>query len=242
MTGRVPLHDAASRGHLECVQIMMAMCVTALSRTKEDETPADLARKNGFYQCARRLESYKPPFPFTRKEDWYHGTISRPETERRLREGSANHTEGTFFLIRRSSSKPGFYALSMLFSQRVFHFEICKRGQYYYIDYGPYLESLEHVVGHYMNHSDGLPAELQRPIKPPYPVKDDNSVLKVIPKTKLDPPPLPSRNMRRSPSPNESINRSTSSDSPCRVGMSWLMKVLLILLSPFSYRIFHQES
>ena len=119
-------------------------------------------------------ESYKPPFPFTRKEDWYHGKITRQETERRLREGSANHTEGTFFLVRQSSSKPGFYALSMLFTQRVFHFEVGKRGQYYFIDYGPYLESLEHVVGHYMNHADGLPAELQRPIKPPHPVVDDN--------------------------------------------------------------------
>ena len=128
--------------------------------------------------------------------------------------------EGTFFLIRRSSSKPGFYALSMLYSQRVFHFEICKRGQYYYIDYGPYLESLEHVVGHYMNHSDGLPAELQRPIKPPYPVADDNVALKATTpsKDRLDPPPLPTRNIHRSPSPNESINRSTSG-SPCRIGL-----------------------
>ena len=51
----VPLHEAASRGHLDCIQIMIAMCVTPLSRTKLDETPADLARKNAFYQCARRL-------------------------------------------------------------------------------------------------------------------------------------------------------------------------------------------
>ena len=198
----VPLHEAASRGHLNCVKIMMAMSVTPLSRTKEDQTPADLARKNGFYQCARRLgilnyvifhvdeflklhcfitESYKPPFPFTRKEDWYHGPISRQETERRLKEGSAKYNEDNFFLVRRSASKPGFYALSVLYSTgRVFHFEICKRGQYYYVDYGPYLESLEHVVGHYMNHADGLPAELQRPIKPPQPVIDDNFAFRTV--------------------------------------------------------------
>ena len=54
-TGMVPLHEAASRGHLDCIQIMVAMCVTPLSRTKFDETAADLARKNDFYQCARRL-------------------------------------------------------------------------------------------------------------------------------------------------------------------------------------------
>lgn len=68
----------------------------------------------------------------------------------------------------------------MLYSQRVFHFEICKRGQYYYIDYGPYLESLEHVVDHYMSHPDGLPAELQRPIRPPHPVNDDQVILRVV--------------------------------------------------------------
>lgn len=120
------------------------------------------------------------PFPFTRKEEWYHGSISRQETERRLRDGSVNYMEGSFFLIRRSSSKPGFHVLSMLYSQRVFHFEICKRGQYYYIDYGPYLESLEHVVDHYMSHPDGLPAELQRPIRPPHPVNDDQVILRVV--------------------------------------------------------------
>ena len=54
-TGMVPLHEAASRGHLDSVRVMMAMCVTPLSRTKLNETPADLARKNAFYQCARRL-------------------------------------------------------------------------------------------------------------------------------------------------------------------------------------------
>ena len=54
-TGMVPLHEAASRGFLDCVRIMLAMCVAALSRTLQDETAADLARKNGFYQCARRL-------------------------------------------------------------------------------------------------------------------------------------------------------------------------------------------
>lgn len=219
-TGMVPLHEAASRGHLDCIQIMIAMCVTPLSRTKLDETPADLARKNAFYQCARRLETYQPPFPFTRKEDWYHGTISRAETERRLREGSNNHSEGTFFLIRRSSSKPGFYALSMLYVDRVYHFEICKRGQYYYIDYGPYLESLEHIVGHYMNHADGLPAELQRPIKPPVPLTEDKVVFRTITKRSLSPPPLPSRNSPRSSSPSHlSMDFGMDENLSSRIGI-----------------------
>lgn len=31
-----------------------------------------------------------------------------------------------------------------------------------------------------MNHADGLPAELQRPIKPPYPVVDDNIAFRTV--------------------------------------------------------------
>jgi tyrosine-protein kinase shark len=58
LTGRYPLHEAADRGHVDCVKIMLALCVTPLSRTKQDETPADLARKNGFYTCARRLGNF----------------------------------------------------------------------------------------------------------------------------------------------------------------------------------------
>ena len=58
LTGRYPLHEAADRGHVDVVTIMLALCVTPLSRTKEDETPADLARKNGFYACARRLGTF----------------------------------------------------------------------------------------------------------------------------------------------------------------------------------------
>lgn len=50
------------------------------------------------------------------------------------------------------------------------------QGQFYYIDYGPYMESLELLVEHYMNHADGLPAELQRPVRPPHPVNDDVAI------------------------------------------------------------------
>jgi SH2 domain len=75
---------------------------------------------------------YKAPLPFTRKEEWYHGMLSRQETERRLREGGSGHNETTFFLIRRSSTKPGFYALSMLCSQRLYNFVICKRVRIFF--------------------------------------------------------------------------------------------------------------
>lgn len=47
------------------------------------------------------------------------------------------------------------------------------QGEYYFIDNGPFLESLEHVVDHYSTMSDGLPTHLQTPVppkpKPPVP-------------------------------------------------------------------------
>lgn len=39
--------------------------------------------------------------------------------------------------------------------------------RHFYIDEGPYLPSLEHLVEHYQKFSDGLPTELKFPVKPP---------------------------------------------------------------------------
>ena len=47
------------------------------------------------------------------------------------------------------------------------------QGDYFFIDDGPYLDSLEYVIEHYSLMSDGLPTTLQFPVppmpKPPVP-------------------------------------------------------------------------
>lgn len=52
-------------------------------------------------------------------------------------------------------------------------FSIHEQNHYYYIDEGPYMLSLEHLVQHYMKFSDGLPTKLRYPVapeqKPPLP-------------------------------------------------------------------------
>lgn len=49
------------------------------------------------------------------------------------------------------------------------------QGEYYFIDDGPYLDSLEAVVEHYTLMPDGLPTTLQRPVPPmPAPPVPDN--------------------------------------------------------------------
>lgn len=40
------------------------------------------------------------------------------------------------------------------------------QGKYLYIDDGPYMASLEHLVSHYMEFADGLPVTLRYPVEP----------------------------------------------------------------------------
>ncbi|KAG8042704.1 hypothetical protein G9C98_005339 [Cotesia typhae] len=89
-TGMVPLHEAAKAGHIDVILAMLSMNVPAHPRTIADDTPADLARRNGHYKC----------------------------------------------------------------------------GKYLFIDDGPYLDSLEHVVEHYRCMPDGLRGPLIYPIPP----------------------------------------------------------------------------
>jgi len=71
-----------------------------------------------------------------------------------------------------------------------------------------------------MNHADGLPAELQRPIKPPAPVSDNKAVFRTITKQCLSPPPLPSRNSPRSSSPSQlSMNLDIDENLCSRIGV-----------------------
>ena len=75
------------------------------------------------------------------------------------------YKDGTF-LIRNSSKKLKFYVLSMVWKGKGMHFEIEKQGIYFFIDEGPYMMSLEQLVQHYSRFSDGLPCQLQHPVKP----------------------------------------------------------------------------
>lgn len=56
--------------------------------------------------------------------------------------------------------------------------------KYLYIDQGPYLPSLEHLVQHYMRFSDGLPINLRYPVppkpKPPLPEANRNKFFNTI--------------------------------------------------------------
>ncbi|XP_049955937.1 tyrosine-protein kinase Shark isoform X2 [Schistocerca serialis cubense] len=169
-TGWVPLHEAASRGHKEVVQVLLSLNAPLRPRTLANDTPADLARRNNHIECAKILLNYKCPLPKTQKKEWYHGTLDRSEAIALLKE--YGNKDGTF-LVRYSDRNGGMYVLTTVHAGHPYHFQIQIKGSYCFIDDGPYLDSLEHVIEHYSTMSDGLPTTLQIPVppkpKPPVP-------------------------------------------------------------------------
>lgn len=63
--------------------------------------------------------------------------------------------------------------LTLLNETVFFNYIIQQQGKYLFIDDGPYLESLEHIIEYYSFISDGLPTTLRNPVppepKPPVP-------------------------------------------------------------------------
>jgi hypothetical protein len=65
------------------------------------------------------------------------------------------------FIVRYSSKSFINYALTLYNDNEFFNFEIvCINDTTYYIDDGPYFDSLEHLIDHYCRIPDGLPTTL----------------------------------------------------------------------------------
>ncbi|XP_063220076.1 tyrosine-protein kinase Shark-like [Bacillus rossius redtenbacheri] len=162
-TGWVPLHEAASRGHKDVVNVLLSLNAPANPRTSANEIPADLALRNGHFECAQILQNYKSPTPKTFKKDWYHGTLDRNEAVMLLK---PHEDKDGAFLVRYSDRRGGMYVLTTVHARQYYHFHINTKDEFYFIDNGPYLDSLEHVIEHYSSMADGLPTLLQVPVKP----------------------------------------------------------------------------
>ncbi|XP_018327039.1 tyrosine-protein kinase Shark [Agrilus planipennis] len=167
--GWVPLHEAASRGHKDVVKELLSLNAPVLPRTNDEHLPFQLARENGHTQCAEILENYRSPPAKSSKNHWYHGTLDRQEAEATIKKFSM--TNGAFLI--RYSDRNQATVLTIVNENQFYHYIIRKQDKYLYIDSGPFLDSLEHVVDYYSFTPDGLPTTLQIPVppkpKPPVP-------------------------------------------------------------------------
>ncbi|XP_022088083.1 tyrosine-protein kinase HTK16-like [Acanthaster planci] len=161
MTGWVPLHEAAMRGHTKCVEELLRFGAPCHPRSVDNDTPLDLARRYEHEVTIRALKNYQPLMPKTVRGHWDHGLLDRNKAMEVIQRQGAKDGH---FLIRSSSHKVGVYVLSMAANGSIYNFEINKKGESFFIDDGPYFGTIEQLVDHYMHYDDGLPMRLLHPI------------------------------------------------------------------------------
>lgn len=168
ITGWLPLHEAAWKGHTECVRILLEYHSPLMPQTPKKETPSDLARSSDHHDLADFIDNYPLPVPRWTEDSLLHVGINRAKTLDMLMDQS----DGTFLLRR--STKPNrehVIVLSMIHHKKVHHFEIIKLGIFFFMDESPYMPSLGHLVEHYSRFADGLPCPLVEPVVPAVPPK-----------------------------------------------------------------------
>ncbi|XP_072401763.1 tyrosine-protein kinase Shark [Diabrotica undecimpunctata] len=175
-TGAVPLHEAASQGHKTVVKELLSLNAPARPRNNDSMTPAQLARLNNHPDCAEILENYKYTVKSTNRREWYHSTLDRQEAEATIK---LHSTKSGTYLVRFSDRNKE-DVLTLLNDDVFYHYIIRKKDGYLFIDDGPYLESLEHIVEYYSLMSDGLPTVLRYhvPPKPKPPVPEFSTMPK----------------------------------------------------------------
>ncbi|XP_054269206.1 tyrosine-protein kinase Shark [Macrosteles quadrilineatus] len=162
-TGCVPLHEAASRGHRDVVQVLLNLHAPLRPRDGENQTPFDLATFGGHNSTAQLLANHKVPEPTTCKLEWYHRTLGRNEAVSILK---TNGSQDGAYLVRYSDHMCS-TVLTVCYEQQIYNYPIQKKDRFYFIDDGPLLDSLEAVVEHYSRWGpDGLPTNLRWPIPP----------------------------------------------------------------------------
>lgn len=193
-----------------------------------------------------------PPQPKTSREEWFHGTLSREEASKKLfaeaksleeNSGLIDNTISEYdsgvYLVRISDKNQQHkkFVVSLLQERKLMNYEIMICNQFFYIDEGPFMPSLEHLIEHYQNFVDGLPTRLKYPVKPPIvppapPVIDFNTIRKTrqqsLPNnpsafslqatSPVAPPvpPLPNKMPSNSNNINNNNNASVPSEKPTK--------------------------
>lgn len=109
------------------------------------------------------------------------------------------------FLVR-FSERESSLVLTLLDNDSARNFIIRRHNKMFYIDEGPFMRSLEHLIEHYMRFSDGLPINLRHPVKPqPRPRVPDYRTI-----------PKPKKEQKSSAFLSEIGKRNSAESSPLR--------------------------
>ncbi|RWS05383.1 tyrosine-protein kinase shark-like protein, partial [Dinothrombium tinctorium] len=160
-SGWVALHFAAHFGFDEIIVQLLKYGCALNPRTATDETPFDLALRQKHAKCVRLLESFenRALINCPLKHEWFHEyLIDRKSSEQLLQNQGL---KDGLFLIRYSKQKQ--HVLVLVHNERVYHFLIQRKRQFYSINDGPYFKTLNELVSYYHRFADGLPATLQIP-------------------------------------------------------------------------------
>ncbi|XP_038050130.1 tyrosine-protein kinase HTK16-like [Patiria miniata] len=187
-TAFVPLHEAAKSGHTECVQELLKAGAPCHPRSLDNDTPLDLARRFNRQKTIKALESYRPPCPPTIRSYWDHGSLSHSMAMDVIDKQGAQDGQ---FLVR------SFFSLTMAANGNIYNFDINQRNGRFFIDDGPYFDSIEHLVDYYMRYDDGFHVRLTLPISPntctPNHYEAPSQYLPMAPVKMEEHPPVPTR-------------------------------------------------
>lgn len=163
INGWVPLHESAFHNAKDCVQELLDRGASLRPRTDQGKTPLQLAEENKAHEVIKILESYKTPSAKSHREDWLHdkANFDRFAAKSLIESVPLSRRQGVF-LIRPSSKALQNFALTLFHKQEFYNFEISSTDEKtFFIDDGPFFDSLEHLVDHYSRISDGLPTSLK---------------------------------------------------------------------------------